>query len=348
MAGPLIRSLWKPMKASILFISYNHAAFVAKAIRSAMAQDHPDFQLVICEDASTDATRAILEEELKSCPPHIQLTWASPTKNVGLIANFNGGMAACTGDFIVVMSGDDISEPDRVSTLAKAFENPRCMLAVSDCTLVDTEDRVLEPSCIRVPPGYYAYGPRPRALDPVPTSGAAAAYRATLRDIFGPLEKQPYAEDSCYGIRAFLAGEVCFIARSLVRKRTHETNLCGATPASDTPQARKRHLRMYRAQCRDSRQWLADIRLAAERGMISTETAGILSALAGEAGLQKRLAYHSLVVAPWRIWRETARRFWGLHPSARTARRILRHFVMRLLAARRRRYWRKYFGASQA
>ncbi len=68
------------MKASILFVAYNQRRFVAEAIRSAMAQDYRDLELVVCDDASSDDTRAVLEAELRNCPSHISVVRATPGK----------------------------------------------------------------------------------------------------------------------------------------------------------------------------------------------------------------------------------------------------------------------------
>lgn len=332
------------MKASLLFITYNHAPFIARAIRSAMAQDHPDLELVICEDASSDSTLAILKDELRHCPPHIPVVWASSSETVGLIANFNRGMAACTGDVIIPMSGDDISEPRRASTLAKVFaDNPRCMLAISDCMRTDEQDRILAPSCIHAASGIHRHGKHPKKLHPIPTSGATAAYRSALRDFFGPLSKHPYAEDTCYGLRGFLSGDVHFVAEPLVQCRAHETNLCNVRTGRDTPERRRRHLRMLRALLRDARQWHADIHLAQAQGMVAPDTGQIVSALANELFLQSRLARHSLTNAPWPVWRETARRLLAGHPSGRNVRKAARALMMRLSQSSKNRYWRKRF-----
>ena len=132
------------MKASLLFITYNHARFVAEAIRSAMAQDYSDLELVVCDDASTDDTRKILEAELTKCPQHLTQVQAHSSENVGLISNFNRGIAACSGEVVIVMSGDDISCPDRVSKIVEEFvKNPRSMLVYSNYQSIDSAGRFL-------------------------------------------------------------------------------------------------------------------------------------------------------------------------------------------------------------
>src|SRR6478609_8800188 len=132
------------MKASILFITYNHGRFVAEAIRSAMAQDYPELELVVCDDASRDDTRAILDKELESCPPHITIVRAHSRENGGLIANFNRGFSACSGEIVIPIAGDDVSLPQRVSRIVSEFKaSPECMLIYSNWTRIDDEGNTL-------------------------------------------------------------------------------------------------------------------------------------------------------------------------------------------------------------
>ena len=49
---------------SVVFSAFQHERFVGEALRSVLAQDVPDLQVVVWEDASTDGTRAVIEAEL--------------------------------------------------------------------------------------------------------------------------------------------------------------------------------------------------------------------------------------------------------------------------------------------
>ena len=46
---------------SVVMPSYNSAAFVAEAIESVLAQTFPYFELLVCDDGSTDGTQAIVQ-----------------------------------------------------------------------------------------------------------------------------------------------------------------------------------------------------------------------------------------------------------------------------------------------
>ena len=333
------------MKISLLFITYNHAAFIARAIRSAMAQDHPDLELVICDDASTDSTVAILKDELRHCPSRIPVVWASSVKNAGLIANFNRGMGACTGEIIVPMSGDDISMPHRASAVAAVFSaHPQCMLVVSDCMQTDAQDRILKPSCLSPRQEVFRHGRRIKdAYAGAPVCGAAAAYRAALHDKFGPMIQGPHGEDNCYWNRALMLGEIHCTTNPLVQWRAHEANLSNALKGADSPAARRKHIRFLRKHEQFLPQWQRDVERAMKDNLIAKEFGCKLLAVLRTRTDYERLLRHSLTHAGWKTWCGTAMRILRAHPSPATANRLASKLKLWLSAKRQAKYWRRQF-----
>lgn len=87
-------------------ITYNHEAFIAQAIESVLVQktDFP-IEIVIGEDCSTDNTREIIIRYASLRPNIIRPILHD--KNVGLTANSVATIAACRGDFVAIIEGDD-------------------------------------------------------------------------------------------------------------------------------------------------------------------------------------------------------------------------------------------------
>ncbi len=57
------------MKLSVCMITYNHDAYIRRAVESVLAQETDfDFEIVIGEDCSTDGTRHILQEMSSANP----------------------------------------------------------------------------------------------------------------------------------------------------------------------------------------------------------------------------------------------------------------------------------------
>lgn len=95
----------RPM-VSICCLTYNHERFIAHAIESFfMQQTNFQFEIVVGNDCSTDATLSILESFKKKYPDQIKLI--SSTKNRGTHYNLIDTIKECTGKYIALCEGDD-------------------------------------------------------------------------------------------------------------------------------------------------------------------------------------------------------------------------------------------------
>ena len=93
-------------KVSILIISYNHEQYIAQTLDSVLMQktDFP-FEIVIGDDASPDKTRNICEDYAQKYP-HIIRVLPTP-QNLGVVPNYIRTLAACRGQYIAHLDGDD-------------------------------------------------------------------------------------------------------------------------------------------------------------------------------------------------------------------------------------------------
>ena len=93
-------------KVSVCMITYNHEKFIAQAIDSVlMQQTNFDYELVIGEDCSTDGTGAIVADYQKRYPERIRAFLRE--KNIGMHENGRQTLAACRGEYIAILEGDD-------------------------------------------------------------------------------------------------------------------------------------------------------------------------------------------------------------------------------------------------
>ncbi|NQU26365.1 MAG: glycosyltransferase [Candidatus Nealsonbacteria bacterium] len=87
-------------------ITYNHEPFIAQAIESALMQETDfDYEIVIGEDCSTDGTREIVRQYAQKYPDTIRAMLQE--KNTGGKQNFSKSLAACQGEYIALLEGDD-------------------------------------------------------------------------------------------------------------------------------------------------------------------------------------------------------------------------------------------------
>ena len=111
------------MKISVAFIVYNGARYMRIQLDSILAQTHVVDKIIICDDASSDNTKEILEEYKNEHPNLFFLHYNN--KNLGPTKNIEKAIQACTGDIIFLADQDDYWESNKVETIVNWFEqNP--------------------------------------------------------------------------------------------------------------------------------------------------------------------------------------------------------------------------------
>lgn len=99
------------MRVTVVIPSYNHAAYVEKAIRSVLAQSYPDCELIVIDDGSTDdSPKRIAELHARE---NGRFTFISRT-NRGLIHTLQEGLDLATGEFFCELASDDYLPHDSV------------------------------------------------------------------------------------------------------------------------------------------------------------------------------------------------------------------------------------------
>lgn len=98
-------------KVTVLMPVYNGEAHLREAIDSILGQTLADFEFLIINDGSTDASESVVRSY---SDPRIRLV--SNDRNLGLIATLNKGLDLARGEFVARMDCDDISLPRRLET----------------------------------------------------------------------------------------------------------------------------------------------------------------------------------------------------------------------------------------
>lgn len=107
----------------------NGELYIRQALDSLLAQDFTDFELVISDNASTDATREIC---LEYAAKDARVRYCRNDTDIGLVNNFSRVFELCTGEYFMWAAHDDFWEPTYVSRCVKTFGNNRRTVLV--CT----------------------------------------------------------------------------------------------------------------------------------------------------------------------------------------------------------------------
>lgn len=94
----------KSVTVSIGFAVYNGEALMRTALDSLLQQDFKDFELIICDNASTDNTWAICQSYAAK---DSRISLHRNTKNIGAIPNFNRVFELATGKYFMWAAHDD-------------------------------------------------------------------------------------------------------------------------------------------------------------------------------------------------------------------------------------------------
>ena len=136
---PALPTPGSPM-VSILCITYNQAAFIARTLDSFLAQRTDfDVEIVVSDDCSTDETSDIIEQYRVRAGGRIRVL--SPPVNLGVTRNFRRAMQACRGKYIALCEGDDFWRGHtKLQTQVDFMEAyPGVVITYHNATIVDAE-----------------------------------------------------------------------------------------------------------------------------------------------------------------------------------------------------------------
>lgn len=108
------------MKISIIMGIFNCSPTLAEAIDSILAQTYHNWELILCDDGSTDNTYSIAQQYASKYDNIILLR---NNRNMGLNYTLNRCLECATGDYIARMDGDDLSLPDRLQIEADFLDD---------------------------------------------------------------------------------------------------------------------------------------------------------------------------------------------------------------------------------
>jgi len=152
----LIKNVNKKEKQHMPFFSiimplYNKASFVAKAIKSVLAQSYTDYELIIVDDGSKDDSADIARQVIAG---HVHCRLIKQ-ENAGVSMARNNGVAASHGQNLCFLDADDWWHPsflEEMSHLIKEF--PEAGIYGTNYTIVNETKHKTRVAPIGVEPGF--------------------------------------------------------------------------------------------------------------------------------------------------------------------------------------------------
>lgn len=252
----------KCRRATIGLFYYRQEQFVDDSLESVFRQTHRPFRLVICDDGSPDATREKIESKLAGCPQGIEVVRTYSDQNVGLARSINRASRHFEGDVVVLMAGDDVSEPQRVEKILQAIDKRGADFGggFSDVSTIDKDGKFHESGLVPWP-HRLVLGKNEIALEFSGFLGASAFYHPDVFKSFGDITAGVLHEDMVLNFRAALLGPTMFIPEKLVRYRLHSGNV-HSTDGHGAPEKRAHVVKIWRSLEKCAEQRCEDLRSA--------------------------------------------------------------------------------------
>jgi glycosyltransferase involved in cell wall biosynthesis len=223
----------KPLLTFAL-VGYNQERFIREALRGAFSQTYSPLEIILSDDCSNDRTFEIMSEIAATYRgPHRVLLNRNASR-FGLGGHINRVMEMVHGELVVVAAGDDVSLPERVAIVCKAWKSDgkRATIVHSSFITIDEAGVPLgespSPLSPRQPLPLVVQASAPceflKTLKPNVT-GCANAWSPRLFSAFGPLSPNIVYEDKAIAFRSVVAGRILMVDVPLVKYRKHQDNL---------------------------------------------------------------------------------------------------------------------------
>jgi glycosyltransferase involved in cell wall biosynthesis len=209
-------------RVTIAIPTLNRAAYLRLALDSALAQTYGNLEVVVSNNASTDGTASYLDEcrDPRLCVLH-------QGELLTMVQNWNACVSAATGEYFLLLSDDDLLEPNAIEELVAAY--------------VAKEDGAPGPGIVYC--GGYIIDAQGAATHRFAHSPRRESARELIQGFFGGKRdlwlcailfrtsdvlpgfssEYSWAPDSMLWIRCVLQqGSAAYVAKELVRYRVHQ------------------------------------------------------------------------------------------------------------------------------
>ena len=121
-------------RVSVIMPVYNDEAFVGEALKSVLAQTESNFEIIVCDDASTDDSALIVgqlastDRRVKTLRNHV---------NRGVCFTRDRAISVARGQWIALLDGDDCYHPQRLQKMLQFAEMQDADMVADGFLLID-------------------------------------------------------------------------------------------------------------------------------------------------------------------------------------------------------------------
>lgn len=206
-----------------LLMTYNQEAFVADAVRSALAQTYEPIEIWISDDCSTDSTFEIICREVEQYAGKHKVRLNRNKRRLGSVEHL-AAIAELIGydAFYVTAHGDDVAHLNRAEVQVRAWRQTRASMVTCGINWLDGSDNFKTgDSRFLAPREIIKHGWLPEML------GATLAFDGRILSSFATLNAKNLSSglDHVLPLRAAAMNGLYFVADKLVDYRLHSSNM---------------------------------------------------------------------------------------------------------------------------
>jgi len=226
---------------SVALCTYNGSAFLEEQLQSILDQTLRPTEIVVSDDGSTDGSADLVlgifgAWQTRNPGAEVSLRVLRNATPLGVTANFEQALSACTGELIALSDQDDVWHADRLDRIVSVFgRRPSLYLLHTDARLVDAQGHplgttLLDTLGVSAEDRNAVHGGR--AIDALLrrniVTGATAVVRRSLVERARPFPAS-WVHDEWLAMVAAASGEMDLLDEPLVDYRQHEGNQIGAS-----------------------------------------------------------------------------------------------------------------------
>lgn len=125
---------------SVVLTTFNRAYILEDTLRMVLGQTLDDFELIVCDDASTDGTPVVMTEWAARDP---RIVYVRQPRNLGLAANVRHGISLARAEFLAVLYDGDVYDPRLLERWVAALHAcPEAAFVFNAYNRLDADGRV--------------------------------------------------------------------------------------------------------------------------------------------------------------------------------------------------------------
>ncbi len=254
-------------RISVAMCTFNGGSYLEEQLESIALQSRLPYELIVCDDRSTDETLAILKRFQAEAPFVVRVI--QNRQRLGSTRNFDQAIGLARGELIALCDQDDRWTPTKLERLSEALnENPFLGGVFSDANLIDGDGRAIgmrlfaKHKFTETKQRDFACCPTATLLKHDIVTGATLMFRTSIRRYCSPIPPS-WVHDGWLAWMIALHSRLGLIAEPLIDYRVHAGQQLGVIDERDMAartqaETRRQYYRRVARQFQDLLQRVLD------------------------------------------------------------------------------------------